>query len=145
MKFIDPSPAHCESCGTADLYPVNDLLRYEQVCSACGSLLVESALSMNQAQRSVALEAWPVSCFFWDACSMIDLDLDAITDQEFENVVYIRDFKKLLRQQGHLSDIKIILEFPCIQAIKGCLVLERLEEYSLKDLALMAVPERLPS
>lgn len=143
MEFIDPFPTKCEFCNEKILYLVKELLAYEAHCKNCGSKLIDGPLGMHKGRRSVAIDLWPVS-LLWDACEEFDLDLDRISDEEFENMRLAKDFIKNIEKMGFSGDSKMILQLPAMRKINEFIVSSKFDQYSLEELALLANPEVKP-
>ena len=140
MQFIDPLTAQCEFCSSISKYPVKDLLNSSATCTNCMKILIETPLIMKKSMRQHAMDMWPI-IFIFDACEMMDLDLDNITDEDFDNVVYISDFKLLMEKLGCNQEIKDILKLPIFKDILSKIDIPNLESYSINTLALIANPE----
>lgn len=143
MKFIDPFPTTCEFCDEKGLYPLKELLVYEAHCKICGKKLIEGPLGMHKGRRSVAIELWPIN-LIWEACEEFDLDLDCISDEEFDSMCLLKDFIVSIEKMGFIGELEMILQLPAMQKLNGYIIPSRLGEYTLEELALLANPEVKP-
>lgn len=144
MKFIDPFRTACEFCKDTNFYPVKALLSYEAHCKQCGKKLIEGPLSMHQSIRLVKIDLWPIS-LLWEACEAFDLDLDCISDTEFDNMCLVKDFMKILYKMGFKGEPDMILTLPKLQILQNEIEASKLGEYRIEELALLANPEVKPS
>lgn len=143
MKFIDPFPTKCEFCTEKNLYSVKELLAYEAHCKNCGSKLIDGPSGMHKGMRQVAIDLWPV-CLLLDACEKFDLDIDRISDEEFDNMYLVKDFIKNIEKMGFTAERRMILQLPAMKKLNKLIVSSKFEQYSLEELALLANPEVKP-
>ncbi|VAW62592.1 hypothetical protein MNBD_GAMMA11-2735 [hydrothermal vent metagenome] len=141
MKFINPINATCESCQHQDLYPVDNLLSLTATCSKCGEILLHTGLSMNNTLREHRIELWPI-LFLWEALDVFNIDIDDISDDEFDNMLTINDFIFLAkRSNNQLENIEQrIIEFGILKPIKNTLNPATLALQKIEELANLCNP-----
>jgi len=94
-------------------------------------------------KRSVAIELWPAT-LTWGAFEKFDLDLDCISDEEFDEMRLVSDFIKNIRKMGFSGDTKMILELSAMKRVNPLIDSSKFDQYYLEDLAVLAYPEVQP-
>ncbi|WP_428820141.1 hypothetical protein [Microbulbifer sp. MCCC 1A16149] len=143
MEFIDPFPTKCEFCNESNIYPVKELLAYKAICKSCGSKLIDGPLEMHKGKRSVAIELRPAT-LIWEACEKFDLDLECISDEEFDDMRLVSDFLKNIEKMGFDGELESILELSSFKRVSQSIDPSKLGQYSVEELAVLAYPEVKP-
>ena len=137
MQFMDPSRTQCEFCQTEANYSVKDLLAYKAKCQQCGEILKHSANKMHRTLKEHKVETWPMH-FIFDGLEVFEVDIDALTDAQFDAIKTIQDFVQLVKKTNGKDVTKEIQSMKKIQSILNKIELNKLLQYPLKDLALIA-------
>ena len=137
MQFMDPHPTQCEFCQTTFHYPVKDLLAYKTKCLQCGKSLKDSADEMHRTLKVHRIKTWPMH-FIFDGIEVFEVDIDALTDAEFDAIKTIQDFVQLVEKINGKDVTKEIQSMKKIQSILHKIELNKLLQYPLEDLALLA-------
>jgi len=122
MKFMNPYPTTCEHCNHKSNYPVNALLEFTSVCVKCNTAIRKTALAMHQTKREHSITMWPI-LFIFDALDVFDIDIDHISDEEYDNMETMDDFIILAKRIGNnTNDIEArIIDMDIIKPIKDSL------------------------
>jgi len=137
MQYIDPLPALCESCQTKSDYSVADLLAYKAKCIQCGKVLENVANVMHETNKAHKLETWPMH-FIFDALEVFEVDIDDLSDEEFDAVKTIQDLVQLIEKIKDKNITEQIPSMKTLQPILNKIKLNQLLKYQLEDLALIA-------
>jgi len=137
MQYIDPFPALCEFCHTKSNYAVKDLLAYKAKCIQCGKVLEKTASGMHESEKKHRVETWPMH-FIFDGIEAFNIDIDDLSDEEFEAIKTIQDFVQLVEKIKGENITNKIQSMKMIQPLLHQIELNKLLQYQLEELALLA-------
>lgn len=134
---MDPMPITCPKCDHNDAYTVANLLDLKAVCSICGQNFKSDGLKMKENSRLHQLETWPFFFFADEVCEEFNIDLDDITDDEFDNLKTINDIIIIIKKNhSDASNIeKRIMNVDMLKTVKDDLNADTFSYEKLSGLA----------
>ena len=140
MHFMDPFPARCEFCQYLAYYPLEPLKTEKAGCLSCGKVLRKAARSIRHTLREHGIEIWRHALVF-ELMLKADVDLDLVSDEEFDNATTLSAVIALLQQGASAMTPREVLDFEMLDYLRTTLDEAQLLSLDLKALARLAYPE----
>ena len=125
MQYSDPFTVECEECGFKSQYPLNSVLKFSVDCKNCGFRLKKCAEIMHDNIKSHNASLWPVH-FIFDGFDVFGVDIDDVTDDEFDSINTLQDFCIYVEGKIGCSIEKNLFSIPMLKEFKS--------SYELNDL-----------
>ena len=132
MQYADPFTVECEKCGFDSQYPLDNVLQFSVDCKSCGFRLEKCAEIMHKNIKSHKTSLWPAH-FIFEGFEVFNVDIDNVTDDEFDSINTLRDFCMYVECKIGSSIKRSLFSVPMLREFKS--------KYELSDLLEMTLIE----
>ena len=133
MQYADPFSVKCEKCGFEAQYPLDNVLKFSVDCIKCGFKLRESAEIMHHNSKLHRTSLWPTH-FIFDGFEFFNVDIDDVTDDEFDSINTLQDFCGYVECKLGISIKKSLFNIPMLASFKSKYELDELLKVQLIEL-----------
>lgn len=133
MQYSDPFSVECEKCGFESQYPLDNVLKFSVDCKSCGFRLKKCAVVMHDSIRSHNTSLWPAH-FIFDGFEVFGVDIDDVTDDEFDSINTLRDFSIYVERKIGSSIERNLFSIPTLKEFKSTYELDDLLDVKLVKL-----------
>jgi len=136
MQYIDPLNIQCKHCKNFRNYSLIELKKTNVCCKFCGESLAYVNFEMEAKQKELVIEMWPGN-FIFDGFDAFDLDLELISESEFDNIKNISDLIEVITSNID-SDKNVEDYFVSLNILEPLLKCNNYKDVFLMDLSEVA-------